>query len=71
MITKEKHILYLYESIGKLFYAIAACDHTINKIEKLTLNHILTNDWKHVDKMYRKVVYKTFEEVELKKKEYK
>ncbi|SDB29230.1 hypothetical protein SAMN03097699_0545 [Flavobacteriaceae bacterium MAR_2010_188] len=41
--------LYFYQKLGELFYAVAASDISIGKLEYHALTQLVENKWKNVD----------------------
>ncbi|MEZ4858169.1 MAG: hypothetical protein R2781_05105 [Flavobacteriaceae bacterium] len=41
--------LQFYQKLGELFFAIAAADKVIRKVEYETLHKIIAENWKHLD----------------------
>jgi uncharacterized tellurite resistance protein B-like protein len=47
MNTLTKNDFGLYQNLGKLFYAVAVCDGTVNPEEIQTFNRIIKTYWSH------------------------
>ena len=50
MNTLTKKEFRLYQNLGKLFYAVAVCDGTVNYEEIQKFNHIIKTYWSHYTK---------------------
>lgn len=49
METIERNSVRFYQNLGKLFYAIAAADKVVRKIEHAKLKEIVKKEWLSVD----------------------
>ncbi len=51
MVTKKKLNLEFFRNLGKLFYAIAACDGTVKPVEIRKLKAAIKEKWLDVDEI--------------------
>ena len=49
MKTKKKMTLKFYQNLGKLFYAVAATDNHVHKLEFNTLKALVKTQWLDID----------------------
>lgn len=49
MLTKKKMTIQFYQNLGKLFYAIAAIDGSVNPVEFDKLKKVVKEQWLDID----------------------
>lgn len=65
MKSSRKTMTYLYEQLGKVFYAIAAFDKTVHKKEIEKLKHIIKAEWLALENSFNEFGDESAYEIEI------